>query len=69
MKNEQVTVSIQNASNVFTDCSTDAACTTLLDAASGKSARVTIKYPCTMQFTPAMASPCPITITTTGLVE
>lgn len=65
----QVTVEIQNASNVFTPCSTDAGCTTLLDAAEGKAARVTVDYPCEMQFTPQIASPCPIQIRTIGLIE
>lgn len=65
----QVTVSIQNSSNVFTDCATDAACTTLLDAAEGKAARVSVSYPCVMQFTPEVASPCPIQVTTIGLIE
>jgi|GEM_PF-6626633 len=66
---DQVTVEVQNASNAFTVCANDSTCGSLLDAAAGKSARVTVNYPCTMQFTPQMASPCPIVIRTTGLVE
>lgn len=65
----QVTVEIQNSSNVFTPCSTDAGCTTLLDAAEGKAAKVRVSYPCEMQFTPRVASPCPIEIETIGLIE
>lgn len=64
-----LTVEIQDSTNAFKTCATDSACTTLLDNANGKSARVTVKYDCTMNFTPEGASPCPITITTTGLVE
>jgi len=62
-------VEIQNGSNVFTECKTDSACTTLLDAAQGKAARVSVNYTCTMTFTPGIASPCPINVITTGLVE
>lgn len=64
-----ITVEIQNSSNVFTACNTNAACTTLLDGAQGKSARVSVNFTCTMSFTPNVASPCPIRINTTGLVE
>jgi Flp pilus assembly protein TadG len=65
----QVTVEVQNSSNVFTPCTTDAGCTTLLDAAEGKSARVTVEYACEMQFTPQIASLCPIQVRTIGLIE
>lgn len=69
IQSNQVTVSIQDSANVFQDCAADAACTTLLDAAEGKAGRVTISYPCEMQFTPQIASPCPIRIETIGLIE
>jgi len=64
-----VKVEIQDSTNAFKTCASDSDCTTLLDAATGKSARVTVTYTCTMNFTPSSASPCPITISTTGLVE
>lgn len=64
-----LTVEIQNASNVFEACSSDANCTTKLDAAQGKAARVAVNFTCVMSFTPNLASPCPIRISTTGLVE
>lgn len=65
----QVAVAIQNGSNVFTPCATDSDCTALLDAAEGKAGRVTVTFPCQMQFTPQIASPCPIVIETIGLIE
>lgn len=52
-----------------TTCSKDADCKTALDGALGKNATVTAKYDCYLQFTPTAASPCPIVISMTGLVE
>jgi Flp pilus assembly protein TadG len=64
-----LTVEIQNASNTFEVCNSDANCTTKLDAAQGKAARVAVNFSCVMSFTPNLASPCPIQISKTGLVE
>jgi Flp pilus assembly protein TadG len=52
-----------------TVCKTDAECITALNTALGKNATVTAQYDCIMQWTPAIASPCPITIAMTGVVE
>lgn len=52
-----------------TTCDTDTTCKTALGNALGKNAVVEVKYDCIMQFTPAIASPCPITLSMTGLVE
>jgi hypothetical protein len=41
----------------------------LLDGAAGKQATITLNYPCTTTFIPSMASPCPIRITASGMVE
>lgn len=50
-------------------CTTDATCKTKLADALAKPASVQVTYPCTMQFTPKVASPCPIVLSMTGLVE
>jgi len=50
-------------------CSSNSSCKSELDLALGKSASVEVNYPCTMQFTPQIASPCPIKLVMTGLVE
>lgn len=60
----QITVKVDGVK-----CDSDATCKTKLGLALAKPASVTVQYPCTMQFTPAIASPCPITISMTGLVE
>ena len=52
-----------------TACSSDTDCKKSLDTALGKGATVKVQYNCMMQWTPAIASPCPITIAMTGLVE
>jgi len=67
----QITVSVANSSNVLKACtdSTSPNCQTLLDAAAGKQATVALNYNCTTTFIPSMASPCPIRITASGLVE
>lgn len=69
VKPEQVKVEVQDLSSKFVECKSDAECTTALDTAAGRSGRVSVNYPCTMQFTPQVASPCPIVIVTTGLIE
>lgn len=64
--NEAGTITVKVDGNACTD---NATCKTALDSALGKNASVTVSYECMMEFTPAIVSPCPITITMTGLVE
>lgn len=59
-----ITVSVNG-----TTCDNNASCKTALDTALGKDATVTASYDCVMQFTPELASLCPITIRMTGVVE
>jgi Flp pilus assembly protein TadG len=67
----QITVKVANSGGTLTTCtdSTNPTCKTLLDGAAGKQATVSINYPCTTTFIPSMASPCPIKITASGMVE
>ena len=67
----QITVSVENSGGTLTACtdSTGPSCKTLLDGAAGKQASVIINYPCTVTFIPSMASPCPIQIEASGMVE
>jgi Flp pilus assembly protein TadG len=67
----QITVSVENSGGTLTACtdSTGPSCKTLLDGAAGKQASVMIDYPCTVTFIPSMASPCPIQIEASGMVE
>lgn len=67
----QITVKVANSAGTLTACtdSTNPTCKTLLDGAAGAQASVEINYPCTTTFIPSMASPCPIQISATGLVE
>lgn len=50
-------------------CTDDTSCKNRMNDALAKPASVTVAFPCTMQFIPSVASPCPITLTMTGLVE
>jgi Flp pilus assembly protein TadG len=67
----QITVKVANSAGTLTTCtdSTSPTCKSLLDGAGGKQATVSINYPCTTNFIPSMASPCPIRITASGMVE
>lgn len=67
----QITVSVENSSGTMTACTdaTTPTCKTLLDGAAGKKATVALNYPCTVTFIPSMASPCPIKVTASGMVE
>lgn len=51
------------------ECTDNATCKAQLDNALSKPATVKVSYACTMQFTPSVASPCPIEIVMTGMVE
>lgn len=61
---DMVTVTVNGAK-----CTDNASCKNDLNDALGKSASVKVEFPCTMQFTPSRASPCPITLSMTGQVE
>lgn len=67
----QITVSVANSGGTLTACtdSTNPTCKTLLDGAAGKQGTVSVNYPCTTTFIPSMASPCPIKITASGMIE
>ncbi len=65
----QITVSVADSSNTLQTCSSDATCKTALDSAAGRQASVAVNYTCALTFIPKYASPCPIQITMTGLVE
>lgn len=67
----QITVQVENSAGTLTTCTdgTNPTCKTLLDGAAGAQATVAINYPCMTTFIPSMASPCPIQITASGLVE
>ena len=71
VQGDQITVSVENSDGTLTACTdeTDPTCKILLDDAAGKQATVSINYPCTTTFIPSMASPCPIKITASGMVE
>jgi Flp pilus assembly protein TadG len=69
VQGNQITVSVENSDDELTPCATDTSCKALLDDAVGKQATVSIDYPCTTTFIPSMASPCPILITASGMVE
>lgn len=67
----QITVSVTDSTGTLKTCTDDTSpsCKTLLDTAAGKQATVSLNFPCTVTFIPSMASPCPIKIKATGMVE
>jgi Flp pilus assembly protein TadG len=70
----QVTVSVEDPSttpSTMKTCTdvTTVTCKTLLDAAAGKQATVKLNYACKTTFLPNIASPCPIKITMSGMIE
>lgn len=69
VQGSQITVSITDSTGTLVTCDKNATCKTLLDGAAGKKATVAINYACTTTFIPSMASPCPIKITASGMVE
>lgn len=69
VQGNQITVSVENSDDELTTCTDDATCKALLDDAAGKQASVSIDYACATTFIPSMASPCPIQITASGMVE
>ncbi|PZF76157.1 hypothetical protein DK847_13180 [Aestuariivirga litoralis] len=71
VKGSQITVSVENSSGKLTACTdgTSPSCKTLLDAGAGKQGSISLNYPCTVTFIPSMASPCPIKITASGMIE
>lgn len=52
-----------------TTCTDNASCKTALDTALGKDATIVASYDCIMQFTPRIASLCPLSVRMTGVVE
>ena len=52
-----------------TTCTDNGSCKTALDTALGKDATIVTTYECIMQFTPRIASLCPLSIKMTGVVE
>lgn len=69
VKSSQVTLSVADASGTLKNCTDDASCKTALDAAAGRQGRIQLNYPCTTTFIPSMASPCPIKISASGMIE
>lgn len=65
----QITVSVADSGGTMKTCTDDATCKTALDSAAGRAASISINYSCALTFIPKYASPCPIQITNTGLVE
>lgn len=51
------------------ECTDDTTCKAKLDGALSKPATVEVSFACTMMFTPSIASPCPIELSMTGMVE
>lgn len=64
VKDSDITVRVDGV-----PCSSDADCKSKLSNALTKPASVEVNYTCVMQFTPASASPCPIDVVMTGMVE
>lgn len=64
VKGSNLTITING-----TTCTDNATCKTALNGALGKSATISVNYACNLQFTPAVASPCPLQLAMTGLVE
>lgn len=69
VNSSQIAVSIQKSDGSFGTCNSDSACTTLLDAAQGRGAKIEVTYTCDLAFTPQRASPCPLKIAMVGLVD
>lgn len=68
---DDIIVSVADSDGKLKACTdkTSPSCRTLLDDAAGKQATVSLNFPCTTTFIPSMASPCPIKITASGMVE
>jgi Flp pilus assembly protein TadG len=62
--NLSITLSVNGAA-----CASDAACVTALINAQGQAAQVTVSYSCSLQLTPLLPNPCPLTSTIFGLVQ
>lgn len=71
VKSSQITVSVTNADGDLQACTDDTSpnCKTLLDGAAGKQGQIAVDYACITTFIPSMASPCPIKVTASGLIE
>lgn len=65
----QITVSVADSTNTLQTCTDNASCKSALDTAAGRQASVAVNYACALTFIPKYASPCPIQISMTGLVE
>jgi len=65
----QITVSVADSAGTLQTCNSNSTCKTLLDAAAGRQAKVSLSYPCTTTFLPNMISPCPIKASASGMVE
>lgn len=68
---DDIIVSVEDSAGEMTPCTDDTSpsCKTLLDAAAGKQGSVALNFPCETTFIPSMASPCPIEITASGMIE
>lgn len=71
VQENQLTVSVTDSTGALKSCTdtTSPSCKTLLDGAAGKQAKIELNYACTMTYIPSMASPCPIRIQASGMVE
>ena len=69
IKSTQFKVFVADAAGTLQECTSDATCKTALDAAAGRQGSISLNYACTTTFIPSMASPCPIKITASGMIE
>ena len=69
IKTTQFKVFVADSTGTLKECTSDATCKTALDAAAGLQGRIDVNYACTTTFIPSMASPCPIKITASGMIE
>jgi Flp pilus assembly protein TadG len=65
----QFKVYVADSAGTLQECTSNATCKTALDAAAGRQGSVSVNYACTTTFIPSMASPCPIKISASGMIE
>ena len=69
VKGTQITVQVADSAGTLKTCTDDTSCKAALDVAAGRQASIQLNYPCTTTFIPSMASPCPIKVTASGMIE